>query len=76
MLDKSKSQLVRILVTAEALHAYLDGNARPRDRYVGRMIFDEHRKRIEAVASRKYDLTGADDELDGYPLLLVRSMDL
>lgn len=76
MLDQGRNQLIRVLVTAKALHEHLDGNLRPRDRYVGRLIFDEHRKRIEAAASRKYDLTGVDDELEGQPLLLIKSVDL
>jgi hypothetical protein len=76
MRDEGKNQLIRILVTAEALHGQLDRNARPRDRYAGREIFDQYRGRIEAAASKKYDAKGADDELDGHALLIVQSMDL
>ena len=76
MIDEGKNQLIRVLVTAEALHGHLDNNALPRDRVAGREIFDRHRDRIEAAASRKYDTSGADDELDGQPLLLLQSMDI
>jgi hypothetical protein len=76
MLDEDQNQVIRSLITSEALHRHLDRSARPRDEFSGREIFDEHRGTIEAAASRKYDRRGTNDELDGRPLLLVLSMDL
>ena len=76
MLDEDMNQVIRTLITAEALHGHLDRSARPRHEFSGREIFDEHRGTIEAAASRKYDRRGTNDELDGRPLLLVLSMDL
>ena len=76
MLDEDKNQVIRTLITSEALHGHLDRSARPRDELSGREIFDEHRGSIEAAASTKYDRRGTNDELDGRPLLLVLSMDL
>jgi hypothetical protein len=67
---------IRVFATFMSLHNELDGYSGPLDQFHGRKIFDEHRKKIEAAASRKYDAEGVQGELDGAPALVVTAGDL
>jgi hypothetical protein len=67
---------VRVLVTKQALHHELDNYQQPIEQFGGRKIFREHRDRIEAAASKKYDEKGLEAELEGKPALWITSGDL
>jgi len=68
---------VRVFVTFEALHHELDNySTGPLDQFAGREIFDKHREKIEAAASRKFDAEGVQGQLNGAPALWVTAQDL
>jgi hypothetical protein len=72
--DQNKKP-VWVLVTYEGLHE-IDSHSRSDDAAAVLEIFEEQRRRIEAIASAKFDAKGVDDgQYEGQPMMVVRSGD-
>jgi Protein of unknown function (DUF1488) len=67
---------VWLLITYEALHE-IDSHVRPQDLPAVLQIFHENRKKITALASRKFDRKGVNESrYEEQPVLVVQSHDL